>query len=379
MFESYTQESSRRALIRMGHDVTVKKYYTPKDYYKDDDLSDKLYSNAAGRYDIVFTVNFWPLVARAAHELSIPYVSWVYDSPMNLKSDDDMEYDTNFIFLFDRGECDAYNKRGISRVFHMPLATDTNLWDRVIAPSEPEYDVSYMGNIYESTFPQIHARLDKNAQGFWNGVIKSQLKIFGYYFADELITDERLEQVRNALIKSGAGDITRRQFAYSLGSYLAYQDRVMLLGVLSKRVATTFATFDMPERLREVMPDLNILPSLEYETQMPAFFKSTKVNINSSLRMIRTGIPLRALDIMGAGGFLLSDVKEELMEYFVHGEEIEIYDSVETATEKCLYYVNKDDKRKSIAKAGYEKVKKAFSYEGQLGKMLEKVFPGYGR
>ena len=36
-------------------------------------------------------------------------------------------------------------------------------------------------------------------------------------------------------------------------------------------------------------------------------FANSKVNLNITLRNIKTGIPLRALDIMGAGGFLLTN------------------------------------------------------------------------
>ena len=370
LFETYTLDSCIEALKELGCSVSRMRYYTPEDYYKDDRLCEMLRKDMKRGCDAVFTVNFWPLVARVSHELSIPYISWSYDSPMNLATDDDMEYDTNYIFMFDRGECEVYQSRGITRVFHMPLATDTALWDRVKTPSSPVYDVSYMGNIYESTFPQLFAALGKHEQGFWNGVIKAQLKVYGYYFVDELLDDEHMTAVNKALAAAGIGDISKKQFAYSLGSYLAYQDRVMLLSVLSKRVNMAFATFSMPEDLLPLMPELKVLPRLDYRRGMPEFFKSSRININSSLRIIKTGIPLRAMDIMGAGGFLLSDIKQELAEYFVPGEEIELYDSVECAVDKCRYYLSNDEARHRIARAGYEKVKRDFGYKGQLEKML---------
>ena len=114
-----------------------------------------------------------------------------------------------------------------------------------------------------------------------------------------------------------------------------------------------------------------LLPEQDYSTKMPLLFKSTKVNINPSLRLIRTGIPQRALDIMGAGGFLLSNYQPELAEFFENGEEAVMYDSVQDAVEKCDYYIRHDDERRRIARNGYIKVKNEFNYEKQLRKMFE--------
>lgn len=67
---------------------------------------------------------------------------------------------------------------------------------------------------------------------------------------------------------------------------------------------------------------------------MPKVFKCSKVNLNISLKTIRTGIPLRILDILASGGFVISNFQEELAEYFRLGEEIITYGDIEE-----LYYL----------------------------------------
>ena len=74
-----------------------------------------------------------------------------------------------------------------------------------------------------------------------------------YYFADELITEERLNETNKCLEDAGVGSISRRQLSYSLGSYLAYQDRITILGILSKRFNMAFATGKMPENVRKLL------------------------------------------------------------------------------------------------------------------------------
>ena len=66
-------------------------------------------------------------------------------------------------------------------------------------------------------------------------------------------------------------------------------------------------------------------------------------------------MPLRAIDIMGAGGFLLTNYQSDFLKDFVPGEDMGMYDSVEDCISKCEYYLKHEDERKSIALNGYKK------------------------
>lgn len=47
-----------------------------------------------------------------------------------------------------------------------------------------------------------------------------------------------------------------------------------------------------------------------------------------------------------------------------------MYESIEDAVEKALYYINNDDKRRMIARNGHDKAAQLFSYDKQLGEIL---------
>ena len=87
-------------------------------------------------------------------------------------------------------------------------------------------------------------------------------------------------------------------------------------------------------------------------------------------RPFKSGIPLRVFDIMGSGGFLISNYQPELAELFVPGEDIVLYDSIPDLLIKIEYYLEHKDERIQIAKNGYEKVKKYHSYDVRLEEML---------
>lgn len=103
---------------------------------------------------------------------------------------------------------------------------------------------------------------------------------------------------------------------------------------------------------------------------MPKVFANSCINLNISLKAIRTGIPLRVIDIMGCGGFVLSNYQEEIMEYMHPGVDCEVYESLEDAFYKTEFYLKHDELRERMAEKGLEHVKREFTFEDRLKVLL---------
>ena len=377
IFVSYTQKTIKDTLLKMGHEVEERKYYTPEDNYGDERIAGMIEKDIKDvKAGCVFTVNIWPPVARACHNTGVSYVAWSYDSPQNLPTNDDLNYDTNYLYIFDRREVEIYRKQGINRIFHMPLAADTGKWDKV-PDNGKEYDISFLGSLYESTLPGLMKGMSEYSRGFTEGIVAAQQKIYGYFIVDDLLTEDFVRSVARdfKMMNARQGkkvfseEITIRQLAYSIASYVTYLDRLSLLRVLSSR-ADMHLFSSVKDETQPLLKGINIHGYAEYETQMPVVFKKSKINLNPSLRIIRSGISLRCLDVMACGSFLLSSFQEELAESFEDGREIVLYTSLEDAVAKAEFYLRNDEIRENIARAGYEKVKKEFTYESRLRKML---------
>lgn len=69
---------------------------------------------------------------------------------------------------------------------------------------------------------------------------------------------------------------------------------------------------------------------------------------------------------MACGGFLLTNYQDEIAEYFVNGEELVIYSDLDDMCEKIKYYLEHDEERERIAKAGQAKVRELFSYDNRI-------------
>lgn len=125
-----------------------------------------------------------------------------------------------------------------------------------------------------------------------------------------------------------------------------------------------------PTAPRLISLSLHYSGSLDYATEMPYAFHYSKINLNPSLRIIQTGIPLRAFDVMGAGGFLLSNWQEELAEAYTDGVDLALYDSIPDAIEKAAFYLAHDDIRRQIVQSGRQKTLQ----EHDLQNTLQEIF-----
>ena len=68
-------------------------------------------------------------------------------------------------------------------------------------------------------------------------------------------------------------------------------------------------------------------------------------------------MPLRAFEIMGSGGFLLTNYQAEFLDYFIPGEDFDYFESPEDMIHKIDFYLNHDNLRKQIAQNGLNKIK----------------------
>ncbi|MCR4788557.1 MAG: glycosyltransferase, partial [Lachnospiraceae bacterium] len=109
---------------------------------------------------------------------------------------------------------------------------------------------------------------------------------------------------------------------------------------------------------------------VDYATKMPLVFNKSRINLNISLRSIHSGIPLRVIDIMACGGFVLSNYQKEIAEYFKEDREVVMFRSKEEAIEKIRYYLDHEEERAAIALAGYEAVKERFGYKDRIPELL---------
>lgn len=368
-WHSFMNEGIERALKKLNIEYDTY-FYQFTDWEKDDVFLEQFETYVKEKdFNAVLSVNFSPLISGICENRQIPYISWIYDSPIHIRDLSSMKNSCNRIYVFDRGQAEEYQKAQIAAMY-MPLAVDAELFGNRIAALGEGYsaDISFVGALYQTKYQEYAAFLSEYRKGYLEGIIRSQMKVYGGYLIPELITEELLQNLNEDYRKKTNDTFLmgKRELEFMLACETTGRERYLALSLLSGHYPVDLYSQEMDEGLKKV----NYRGYADYYREMPVIFARSKVNLNISLKTIRTGIPLRVLDIMGCGGFVLSNYQQELLEYFVPGEECVVYENTEDLFLKADYYLKHEEERKRIAAAGLAKVKRDFTFEARLLGML---------
>lgn len=381
-FGSYTDDDIEKNLIRMGHTCRRirNEAFQLSDRYKNDHFCEIFSAELrSSGYDCVLTTNFHPLIAKVCYESNTPYIAWSYDSPPNIPDTRYMDFPTNHIFFFSKDDVEDFRSQGLDTVHYMPLAVDTGKWDavKVTEAGIKKYraDISLVGSLYRSTLPGLMNMMSEEQRTFFKTLSDIQLKSYDKYVLKEFITNGIAREVCQNIAEKMPDGVqpTSKQLIYATASYVTHLDRMLLLRVISRKYDTHLYTQEVTVDEKRMLENVRVHGTVDYATEMPLVFKNSKINLCPTFRGNVSGIPLRILDVMGCHSFVLTPFRPELEEFFELGVEIVTYNSVEEALDKADYYMTHESERVSVSQAGYEKVKKKFTYREQLEGMLNYI------
>lgn len=329
---------------------------------------------------MVFSINFFPVVSEVCNIFHIPYVCWIVDSPVMELYSHSVRNGWNRIFLFDYALYEEFRPENPKGIFYLPLGADyarlDPLLENITKKDKEKYaaEVSFIGSLYTEKCPYNRLKEESWMKGYLDGVIQAQLKVYGYNFLEECITDEILQQFKEKVPfyqfpeKANHNDRAAMAHLY-LGNKVTEQERLQLL----KRVSEEFSLDLYTASDFSPLPKANYRGLARSTTEMPKIFRLSKINLNFTSKPIRTGIPLRLWDILGAGGFALTNYQSEIPEYFEVGKDLDIFASEEELVEKIRYYLEHEEEREEIARNGYQKAKEKYSLELRVKQILQTV------
>jgi len=361
------------AFEKEGHQVILFPF-SNKDSRKDSAieaaLTGKLRETVPGA---VFSFNYFPLVSNVCKREGLPYLSWIYDSPYVMLYSYTAINPCNHIYVFDRALCQEFQAAGIRTVHYLPMAANTDRLDAMGTP-DPAYDISFIGSLYNEAhnFFDRMENLSEYAKGYLEGLMNAQMNIQGYNFIQESLAPIMEELYQALPMDPNPDGVETREYLYAqyvINRKLTGLERLRLLTAITKRHTLDLFTLNPSFRL----PNLRNHGTADYYREMPLAFKKSRINLNISLRSIKSGIPLRAFDIMGSGGFLLSNYQEDFLENFTPGLDFEFYEKEEDLLQKIDYYLTHEEERLAIAKNGHDKVAAAHTYRDRVREMISAI------
>lgn len=325
----------------------------------------------------MFAINFVPIISNACEFYNVPYLCWIVDSPVIQLYSAALFNPCNYAFVFDRTLFLEFCEKVPGHMFYLSLGCDVEWFDAInITPEEQERfgaDVSFVGSLYSEKciYNTLEERLPDYLRGFFDGVLHAQSKIYGYNFLREILNEQIVDFLRQCVSISQGNDYEideRILFGNMiLNPKCTEIERIHLLNRLGERFAIDLYTESDTTKLKHI----RCRGSVSSLDGMPKVFKCSKINLNFTAKGIQSGASLRVFDVLGCGGFLISNYQQELSELFVDGKELVLFESEQDLMEKVDYYLKHDEVRQEIAQNGYQKVKQEYSYQKRLEIMLE--------
>lgn len=333
-------------------------------------------------YQLVFSINFFPIISEVCNIFQLPYISLVVDSPVLELYSNSIKNPWNRIFLFDKALYDEFASYNPECIFHIPLATNVKRWDKVLADASSskrqKYSskISFVGSLYTEKCPYDNLKFPSNyEQGYLEGMCKAQEKVYGYFFLEEVLSDTLVDAVAKISPtfypfpeNSRRNDKAALAQLY-MGARVAALERVDMMTALGKRFPVDLYSGSDASALPVTAKGL-----VKTHTEMPLVFHGSQINLNITAKSIRTGIPLRVWDVLGCRGFLISNYQTEIPDYLTPGEDLVLYSSEEELVELCAYYLAHPNECQEIAQNGYEKVKMHHTYVIRISQILKAAF-----
>ncbi len=327
----------------------------------------------------VFSMNYFPMVSEACMRAGIPYLSWIYDNPYMKAYAVNIINDCNYIFTFDSAMYEQITAQGVTTMYYAPMAANPDrLTSYVHIPQRFRQDISFVGALYNEDhnfYDEFVKNAKKNGKDRWIGYIDALIQVQLQLYGTNILS----RSIQPDIAASGYASINSwtEQNAYFTTPEALFCDNVLcrritaierqtLLEKLSRNHEVALYTRNPEAKVGKC----DNRGYVDYKTEMPQVFRGSKINLNISLRSIQNGIPLRAMEIMGCGGFLLTNFQNDFLLHFEPDVDFVYYENMEDAQEKADYYLAHEKERMQIAENGLAKIREYHTYEKRLKEML---------
>ena len=140
-----------------------------KDYFIDPEFEDVLCKEMEDA-DAVFSFNFYPAISRSCYTRNKKYISYCFDTPLFNLFSKETQYDTNYIFVFDREQMHELKSIGAKNVHYLPMAYNMDSKE-IKMPLEYQCEVSFVGQLYRDNLYRETKEWPARLKGFVEGIM----------------------------------------------------------------------------------------------------------------------------------------------------------------------------------------------------------------
>jgi spore maturation protein CgeB len=362
-----------RAFRQPGHQVRLARFDKRQD--QGDEVLRKLLLEIRDiSPDLVFTVNHMGfdregLLLDTLDRLRVPSVSWYVDSPaiiLNLYNGP--QSDMAFIFVWDPTYIPEVQVLGFDRVYPLPLATDPEVFSPKRANSQktPRSPLTFVGNSMVGSVQKKLSRLPDSPE--FQGLFLRLLQAFQsqpFRRLETLLQAEGLEEdpLLRSLDQQGWSDL---EAALLWKATLEYR-----LACLQELVPFEPVIYGDPGWRELLGNGFRLRPEVNYYDELPQVYGNTTINFNATSLQMKAAVNQRVFDAPAAGGFVLTDFREQLAELFQVGEEVACFEELGEIPEMVHFYLQQAKVREKMTVKARSRVLAEHTYRHRVTAMLE--------
>lgn len=319
-------------------------------------------------FDLVFSIGYLHEASVFCHMLGCLYISWILELPNLDLFRNSVSYLENYFFVGDSALVDWIKKSGAQNVFYLPAAAIS--CEKV--EDSKQYDISFIGKIPVWKKGEIFSeetKVSRSCLGYLDGLVHSQRVLYGWDLVSNTLPVSVLEEmIHHYRIEVPADIWISLSFLYSqyyLVPQVIQQERLILF----QGLRNLLTAFTGQEEKEDISYTIQKYPKeLEERKRIIA---SSKINLNLTNRYLTNGISSHAFEIMGYGGFLITNYQKDFLDFFEVGKDWIYFENANDLLFKTVFYCNHLDARTEISERAFKKVKKKHLYIHRIERILE--------
>jgi spore maturation protein CgeB len=123
---------------------------------------------------------------------------------------------------------------------------------------------------------------------------------------------------------------------------------------------------------RELLGNSVVLrPEVNYYDELPQIYGGTAINFNATSLQMKAAVNQRVFDAPAAGGFVLTDFREQLAELFEVGEEVACFGEPGEICDLVRFYLQHPKVRETMTIKARSRVLAEHTYRHRVAAMLD--------
>jgi spore maturation protein CgeB len=318
---------------------------------------------------LLFTINDWGMdrdgeIAAACKKNAGIHINWCVDDPffMEVFHGRPIAPASNRLdFVSNRAYVAPMREKGLNAHF-LPLAADPAIFFPPAGIPNYARDLCFVGNSYRAQvndFCSPCEDLMERLVPFMGDVLKRYEKNMLIDLEGEVAAQLDLQDLPPTLSKQKAIFIVKH--------FISYLFRKRAICSLAREYPG-FVVFGDP-LWKYDLSDERVFTTVGYYTNLRDTYVGTKINIDINRVVITEGLTQRVFDCSASGGFIITNNKPIINEFFETGEvgkEVVMFDNGGHLKELVNHYLTHDEERKAIARRAQERVLKEHTYDHRM-------------